>query len=78
MTMWRPIMNYDISNSRECIWYKKLYFYCKSHENPYQYYKSRENLHQHTKSHVHGIWTCNEIKGSYDKIIITIEPGYTT
>ena len=26
--------------------------------------------------HAHWIWTCNEIKGSYDKIIITIVPSY--
>ena len=30
--------------------YKKLYFYCKSRENPYQYYKSRENPYQYYKS----------------------------
>jgi len=28
-------------------------------------------------SHVRCIWTCNEIEGSYDKIIITIALGYT-
>ena len=26
---------------------------------------------------MHCIWTCNEMKGLYDKIIITIVPGYT-
>ena len=26
--------------------YKKLYFYCKSRENPYQYCKSHENPYQ--------------------------------
>ena len=67
--------------------YKKPYFYCKSCENPYQYCKSRENPYQvlqvtresvsGTTSHVRYVWTCNEIEGSYDKIIITIVPSYT-
>ena len=30
-----------------------------------------------TASHTHYVWACNEIKGSYDKIIITIVPSYT-
>ena len=30
-----------------------------------------------TASHTCCIWMCNEIKGSYDKIIITIVPSYT-
>ena len=30
-----------------------------------------------TTSHVHCIGTCNEIEGTYDKIIITIVPSYT-
>ena len=30
-----------------------------------------------TTSHVRCVWTCNEIEGSYDKIIITILPSYT-
>jgi len=30
-----------------------------------------------TASHARCIWTCNEIKGLYDKIIITIAPSYT-
>ena len=30
-----------------------------------------------TASHVRCIWTCNEIEGSYDKIIITVAPSYT-
>ena len=30
-----------------------------------------------TTSHVRCIWMCNEIEGSYDKIIITIVPSYT-
>ena len=62
-------------------------FYCKSRENPYQYCESRENPYQvlqvtqesvsGTTSHVRCVWTCNEIEGSYDKIIITIVPSYT-
>ena len=28
-------------------------------------------------SHIRWVWTCNEIEGSYDKIIITIVPSYT-
>ena len=30
-----------------------------------------------TASHGRCVWTCNEIEGLYDKIIITIVPGYT-
>ena len=30
-----------------------------------------------TASHACCVWTCNEIKGSYDKIIITTVPSYT-
>ena len=30
-----------------------------------------------TASHARCIWTCNEIEGLYDKIIITIAPSYT-
>ena len=30
-----------------------------------------------TASHMHCIWACNEIEGSYDKIIITIVPSYS-
>ena len=66
---------------------KSRIFYCKSRENPYQYCKSRENPYQvlqvtresvsGTTSHVRCVWTCNEIEGSYDKIIITIVPSYT-
>ena len=26
---------------------------------------------------IHSVWTCNEIEGSYDKIIITILQSYT-
>ena len=29
-----------------------------------------------TASHAHCVWTCNEIEGSHDKIIITIAPRY--
>ena len=46
--------------------YKAVFVYCKSRENKYQYYKSRVC-----------IWTGNEMKGSYDEIIITIVPTYT-
>ena len=66
---------------------KSRIFYCKSRENPYQYCESRENPYQvlqvtresvsGTTSHVRCVWTCNEIEGSYDKIIITIVPSYT-
>jgi len=30
-----------------------------------------------TASHVHCVWMCSEIEGSYDKIIIIIVPSYT-
>ena len=63
---------------------KSRIFYYKSHENPYQYCKSHENPYQVlqvTRQSVSGttslMRTCNEIEGSYDKIIITIVPSYT-
>ena len=66
---------------------KSHILYYKSRDNLYQYYKSRENPYQvlqvtresvsGTTSHVRCVWTCNEIEGSYDKIIITIAPSYT-
>ena len=54
---------------------KSRIFYCKSRENLYQYYKSRENPYQvlqvtHAASE-------RAMRGSYDKIIITIAPSYT-
>ena len=76
----------------EALWLHAVYkkFYYKSHKNLYQYvlqvtcksvsvyYMSCKNPYQilHV-THTHYIWTCNEIKGSYDKIIITIVPSYT-
>ena len=54
---------------------KPYFFYYKSCENPYQYYMSRKN-HQYYKSRALCL-TCNEIKGLYDKIIMTIAPTYT-
>ena len=78
-------LNYHMFNWHECMGvsgealqlhsaYKKaVFFYCKSRENPYQYYKSRKNKSvSGTASHAHCVWTCNEIEGSHDKIIITI------
>ena len=63
---------------------KSSILYCKSRVNPYQYYKSREvsvlqvtwKSVSGTASHARCVWTCNEIEGSYDKII-TIVPSYT-
>ena len=47
--------------------YKKPYFLLQV---------TRESV-SGTASHARCIWTCNEIEGSYDKIIITIVPSYT-
>ena len=47
--------------------YKKSYFLLQV---------TRESI-LGTTSHVHCVWQCNEIEGSYDKIIITIVPSYT-
>ena len=78
-SMWKPCSCTQFIKSR--------IFYYKSRENPYQYRKSHENPYQvlqvtresvsGTTSHVRCVWTCNEIEGSYDKIIITIVPSYT-
>ena len=70
------------------VYKKPLFFFCyKSRENPYQYCESRENPYpvlqvtresvSGTTSHMRCVWTCNEIEGSYDKIVITIVPSYT-
>ena len=46
------------------------------YKKPYFLQVTRESV-SGTTSHVHRVWMCNEIKGSYDKIIITIVPSYT-
>ena len=72
------IVFYHTSNSRYCMGvigealqlhaiYKKPYFLLQV---------MRESV-SGTTSHVRCVWACNEIEGSYDKIIITIVPSYT-
>ena len=62
----------SIGKPCSCIQFNKTCIvYYKSRKNPYQYYKSRENPSQVLQV------MCNEIEGSYDKIIITIVPSYT-
>ena len=51
---------------------KSHIFYSKSRKNQV----TRESVSGST-SHVRCVRTCNEIGGSYDKIIITIVPSYT-
>ena len=59
-----------------CVQFLKSDFYYKSCENPYQY-TSHTRIHiSTTLNNVH-IWTCNEIRSSDNKIIITIVPSYT-
>ena len=68
----------SIGKPCSCIQFiKSRIFYCKSCKNPYQYYKSCENPYQVLQVTHACVWTCNEIEGSYDKIIITIAPSYT-
>ena len=43
----------------------------------YKFTTSHVRLCISTTSHVHCIWVCIEIEGSYDKIIITIVTSYT-
>ena len=56
--------------------YKKPYCYYKSPENLLVLQVTQESV-SGTASHVHCVWTCNEAKGSYVEIIITIVPSYT-
>ena len=51
--------------------------YYKSRENPYQVLQVTRESVSGTTSHMRCVRTCNEIEGSYDKIIITIVPSYT-
>ena len=46
------------------------------YEKPYLIQVTWESV-SGTASHTRWIWTCNEIEGPYDKIIITIVPSYT-
>ena len=56
---------------------KSQMFYYKSCENPYQVLQVTRESVSGTTSHVRCVETCNEIEGSYNKIIITIVPSYT-
>ena len=47
------------------------------HKKPYFLLQVTWESVSGTASHVRCIWTCNEIEGSYYKIIITIVPSYT-
>ena len=57
--------------------YKKPYFLLQvTRESVSVLQVTRESV-SGTTSHMRCVWTCNEIRGSYDKIIITIVPSYT-
>ena len=57
--------------------YKKAYFLLQvTWESVSVLQVTRESI-SGTTSHMRGVGTCNEIEGSYDKIIISIVPSYT-
>ena len=79
---------YHTSNSCECMGvngealqlhavYKKSYFLLQVTRESVSVLQVTWESVSGTASHARCIWTCNEIEGSYDKIIITIAPSYT-
>ena len=77
-----------MSNSRECMGvngealqlhtvYKKPYFLLQVKREFVSVLQITWESVSGTASHARCIWTCNEIEGSYNKIIITIVPSYT-
>jgi len=79
--MYIPIDSHSMGVNGEALQllavYKKPYFYCKSRDNLYQVLQVTWESVSGTASHARCVWMCNEIKGSYDKIIIIIVPSYT-
>ena len=57
--------------------YKKVVFFTASHTKSVSVLQVTWEFVSSNASHVHCVWACNEIKGLYDKIIITIIPRYT-
>ena len=51
--------------------------YCKPREKPVSVLQVTWESVSGTASHARCSWTCNEIEGSHDKIIITIVSSYT-
>ena len=68
---------FSTSNSRECMGVNGQPLQLHAvYEKPYLIQVTWESV-SGTASHTRWIWTCNEIEGPYDKIIITIVPSYT-
>ena len=57
--------------------YKKPYFLLQVMQESVSVLQVTWESVSGTASHARCVWTCNEIEGSYDKIIITIVPSYT-
>ena len=57
--------------------YKKPYFLLQVTRQSVSVLQVTRESVSGTTSHVRCVRTCNEIEGSYDKIIITIVPSYT-
>ena len=79
---------YHTSNPRECMGvngealqlhavYKKPYFLLQVTRESVSVLQVTWESVSGTASHARCIWTCNEVQGSYDKIIITIAPSHT-
>ena len=60
-----------------CAIYKKLYFLLQVTRESASVLQVTWKSVSGTASHARCVWMCNEIKRSYDKIIITIVPSYT-
>ena len=82
------LYHYHTSNSCECMGvngealqlhavYKKLYFLLQLTRESVSVLQVTWESVSGTASHARCVWTCKEIEGSYDKIIITIVPSYT-
>ena len=88
MHLLADITIYHTSNSHECMGvngealqlhavYKKPYFLLQVTRESVSALQVTWESVSGTASHARCVWTCNEIEGSYVKIIITIVPSYT-
>ena len=77
-----------MSNSHECMGvngealqlhavYQKPYFILQVTQEPISVLQVTRESVSRISSHVRCVWMCNEIEGSYDKIIITTVPSYS-
>ena len=60
-----------------CVQFIKAVIFTASHARTHTILQVTQKSVSGTASHVRSAWLCNEIKGSYDNIIITIVQSYT-